>query len=75
MRYTSQQDFSFGTLVEFRAVIPDPGTSVTVEFWSGSEWVTDSSSPMTSPDRIFTRGVNVRLTPDAGGFYIEEDTQ
>lgn len=75
MRYTSQQEFAFGALVDLRAIIPDTGTSVTVEFWTGTEWVIDSQSPITSPDQVFTRGVNMRLTPDIGGYYVEESQQ
>lgn len=71
-RYTTPKEFSFSKLQEYRSIIPDSGASVAVEFWSGSEWVADANSPMTSPDKIFALGVQVRLTPTGGGFWIDE---
>lgn len=72
-RYTEQKTFSFDKQQEYRAVIPDIGSTVVVEFWSGTMWVADPGSPLTSPDKIFAMGINVRLTPSAGhGFYIDE---
>lgn len=72
-RYTEQKTFSFGRQQEYRAVIPDTGSTVVVEFWNGVSWVADAGSPLTSPDKIFALGVNVRLTPSVGhGFYIDE---
>jgi hypothetical protein len=72
-RYTQETVFSFGKLQEYRAVIPDAAGSVKVEFWNGTGWTEDQGSPMTKPDKIFTLGVNVRLTPSAShGFWIEE---
>lgn len=70
-RYTAQKEFSFATR-DARNVIPDSGTSITVEFYSGSEWVTDGDSPITEPSQVFARGVSMRLTPDVGGFFIDE---
>ncbi len=72
-RYTTQKEFVFGVGKTERALIPDAGASVAVEYWSGDQWVADSSSPVTSPAKIYTRGVNVRLTPTSGGFYIDEE--
>ena len=72
MRHTAQKVFSFGKLQELRAVIPDSGTAVTVEFWSGEQWVEDGNSPISTPDTIYALGVNVRLTPSTGGFFIDE---
>lgn len=71
-RYTSQIDFTFDKSQEWRAVVPDTGASISVEFWNGSSWAVDNLSPITSPDRIFTFGLRVRLTPTSGGFYIDE---
>ena len=71
-RYTAQHEVSFGPLPETRAVIPDSGTSLTFEVWSGSEWVADGMSPITQPQQIFTRNVRIRLTPDTGGFLIDD---
>lgn len=71
-RFTSQTEFSFGSDVDARAVVPDSGTSLTFEVWSGTGWVTDGMSPITEPQRIFTRNVQIRLTPNTGGFLIDE---
>lgn len=72
-RYTAQKEFVFGVGKTERALIPDAGASVAVEYWSGAEWVTDSASPVIDPSKIYTLGVNVRLTPTSGGFYIDEE--
>jgi hypothetical protein len=72
MRYTVQTKFSFGTLRENRAIIPDEGASIAVEFWTGEGWSVDSKSPITSPNTIYTKGLQVRLTPTGGGFHLEE---
>lgn len=72
-RYTAQKEFVFGVGKTERAVVPDTGTTVTVEYWSGSTWTADSASPISDPSKIYTSGVNVRLTPSAGGFFIDED--
>ena len=72
MRYTSQTEFYFNKLQEYRSIIPDNGTSVTIEFWSGIEWVEDPLSPITSPDAIRCSGVGIRLTPDVGGFFFDD---
>ena len=71
-RYTAQTHFNSLGRVETRNIIPDAGTSVTVEYYSGDEWVPDSGSPITGPDAISCRGLAVRLTPDVGGFFIDE---
>lgn len=55
-----------------RVVIPDAGTSVTVEYYNGAEWVEDSLSPITTPDTIYCCKARVRLTPDVGGFFVDE---
>lgn len=72
-RYSEIKEFSFGTLSDYRAVVPDSGTSLKVEFWSGVNWVEDSKSPITKPEKFFSRNQQVRITPDAGGFNIDED--
>mgnify|MGYP003647817872 CR=1 FL=1 len=55
-----------------RAVIPDVGTLVTVEYFSGAGWVPDSASPLATPNSILCKGISVRLTPNVGGFFIDE---
>jgi len=72
-RHTSSQEFSFGDRCENRFVVPDNGTSLTVEYWTGLAFVEDSSSPVTSPSSLFTRNSKIRITPSAGGFLIDED--
>lgn len=71
-RYTTQIDITFDKTQDYRGVIPDSGASVAVEFWNGLTWTTDTLSPITSPERIYTYGLRVRLTPSNGGFYIDE---
>ena len=73
-RYTSAKIFSSVGGVETRNVIPDAGTSVIVEYYTGTQWVTDPSSPISAPNIINCRGISVRLTPDSGGFFIDEVT-
>lgn len=72
-RYTEESEFVFNGIKDYRVIIPDSGTSVAVEFWTGSEWATDSGSPVTTPDKIFCPNVRVRLTPDTGGFYFNSE--
>ena len=72
-RYTEETIYNPQGSTEERSVIPDAGTSVTVEYSNGAgSWVEDSQSPITTPNTIFCRGLSVRLTPDVGGFYIDE---
>lgn len=73
-RYTAQHILSSKGSVKERSVIPDAGTSVTVEFHTGTQWVADPESPITTPNLITCRGLSVRLTPDTGGFFIDEGT-
>lgn len=72
MRYEAQKVFAFSKMQDCRAIIPDSGTSLTVEAWSGADWVEDTKSPITSPQTIFTNGINVRVTPDVGGYFIDD---
>ncbi|WMX18829.1 hypothetical protein [Escherichia phage vB_EcoP_PAS7] len=62
--------FRFGSGARDRIVVPDAGTTVTVEYWSGTEWVMDVDSPIDSPATLYTRLVRVRLTAD-GGFSFD----
>ena len=39
--FTGQKEFAFNKIQEFRALIPDAGVTVAVEFWNGSQWVAD----------------------------------
>ncbi len=71
-RYTVQTEFAFGKLQSDRAIVPDSTASVVVEYWTGTAWVTDSSSPVTKPTTIYTKGLRVRLTPTGGGFWFDE---
>lgn len=73
-RYTEAKEFSFNKLQDERALIPDAGTSVVVEFHSGSAWVTDEQSPVTVTKKIYCKGLRVRLTPDTGGFSFDDGT-
>lgn len=74
--YTGQQTFAFNKMQDFRALIPDSGVSVAVEFWNGDQFVIDDKSPVTSPEDISCLGVVVRLTPDpiSGGFGFDSET-
>ncbi len=71
-RYTVQKEVLFDKTQEYRAVIPDAGASVALEFWNGTTWTTDIMSPITAPERVYTFGLRVRLTPTGGGFWIDE---
>lgn len=53
-----------------RIVIPTPGTSVEVAYWSGTEYVNDPVSPMTLPGTVYTRQLRLRLTAD-GPFGVD----
>lgn len=71
-RYTTQTDITFDKSQDWRGVVPDVGVSVAVEYWNGLGWTTDNGSPITSADKLFTKGMRVRLTPSSGGFWIDE---
>jgi hypothetical protein len=71
-RYTTVVDIAFGKLQNERAIVPDAAASVVVEYWTGTAWVTDESSPVTKPTTIYTKGLRVRLTPTGGGFWFDE---
>ena len=62
---------SVGLSIE-RSIIPDAGTSVVVEYYTGTEWVADTRSPITTPNQLVCKGLSVRLTPNMGGFFIDE---
>lgn len=72
VRYEGPQIFTFPRGSNNVVLIPDSGTSVTVELSNGLEgeaqWVTDVKSPVTLPTPIVCGGVKMRLTPDAGGY-------
>lgn len=70
--YTQQKDISFANTQATSSLIPDNGASVAVEFWSGSNWVADSQSPVSTPSVITTQGMRVRFTPTGGGYFIDE---
>jgi hypothetical protein len=72
-RYEAQTIIDPIGKINERSVIPDAGTSVTVEFFNGAEWVADSQSPITVPNTVFCRGLRVRYTPDTGGFFVDEE--
>lgn len=70
--YTTQQTMSFSDKKEYSSIIPDSGASITVEFWNGNEYVVDPKSPVTDTNVIFTQNNVIRLTPNGGGFHIDE---
>ena len=72
-RYTSEKIFKSIGGVATRNIVPDTGTSVSVEYYSGQEWVADPNSPITTPNIINCRDILMRLTPDVGGFFIDEE--
>ncbi|AUR99397.1 hypothetical protein NVP1265O_18 [Vibrio phage 1.265.O._10N.286.52.F6] len=73
--YTTQQTMSFSGNKEYSSIIPDPGASITVEFWNGNEYVTDSKSPITESTVVFTQNNVIRFTPTTGGFHIDEGSR
>lgn len=72
VRYDDQAVFIFPPGAGNVSVIPDAGTSVTVEVSNGltgeAEWVLDDKSPITTPTPILCGGIKLRLTPDIGGY-------
>jgi hypothetical protein len=74
--FTGQKEFAFNKIQEFRALIPDAGVTVAVEFWNGTQWVTDKKSPVDSPSDIGCLGVKVRFTPTPsnGGYGFDSET-
>lgn len=53
-----------------KAVVPDAGTEVSVEYFNGVGY-TPLAAKIVEPDTLFVRGCKVRLTPNVGGFYID----
>lgn len=62
--------YVFGMEQQDRIIVPTPGTSVEVAYWSGTEYVNDPASPMTAPGTVYTRQVRVRFIAD-GPFGID----
>lgn len=69
-RITSEYTQTYGNFYDYISVIPDSGASVKVEFYTGSQWVDDSQSPLTTPATVFVRNNSLRFTPTGGGAWI-----
>lgn len=63
--------YMFGSEMQDRIVVPSGGTSVQVAYWSGTDYVADSSYPMTEPGTIYTRQVKLHLISD-GTFHFDD---
>lgn len=74
--FTGQKEFAFNKIQELRALIPDTGVTVAVEFWNGAQWVADDNSPVASPSDLSCLGIKVRLTPTPsnGGYGFDSET-
>lgn len=67
--------YLFGSKMEDRVIIPSPGVSVQVSYWSGSEYVDDTSSPMTAPGTVYTRQLRMRLISDGKFSFDNQEAQ
>ena len=74
-RHTGQQVFAFNKLQEMRALVPESGVSVTVELWTGNEWIESSGSPVADDRAIFSMGMRLRMTPEpiSGSYYFDSE--
>lgn len=72
-RYEGDTEFNFGSNVMKSeiAVIPDEGTSITVQYFNGAGYTTYPHK-IEGPDTLFVRGCKVKLTPSSGGFFIDD---
>jgi predicted Rdx family selenoprotein len=61
---------TYGNEFDYISVIPATGTSVKIEFWSGSDFVEDPKSPITEAEKVFVRNTSVRFTPSGGYCWI-----
>lgn len=69
-RYTVETTFTFDKVQEYRGLVPDTGATLTVGYWNGVNYTNITS--VTSPINLFTKGMNIRITPSGGGFLIED---
>lgn len=72
-RYTAQKEFLYSPNTEFINIIADTGTLLTLEVWNGNAWVASSSSPLSLDSSINVAGLKIRLTPDVGGYFVNDD--
>ncbi len=72
-RYEKEVILNFGAhaLKPEVAIVPDPGTSITVAYFNGVDYTTYPVK-VEQPDTIFVRGCVVKLTPNSGGFFIDD---
>lgn len=67
-RITSEYVQSYGNWFDCIAIIPDTGSEVKVELYTGSEWVEDSKSPLAESGTVFAKGCTLRFTPTVGAW-------
>lgn len=71
MRYTETKEFTFGSMIESRAIVVDG--SVTINAWYGNAWVL-SETITTGTAEIFTRNTNLQIVPDVSSSYWIDET-
>lgn len=65
--------FQSGKAAADRTIVPSGGTSIAVSSWSGTDYVADTDSPITSPGTIYMRSNRVRLVSDGAFFFDDEE--
>lgn len=63
--------YNAGSQMQDRSVVPAEGTSVEVHYWSGSDYVADTDSPITTPGTVYCRNIKLRLT-STGTFWFDD---
>lgn len=69
-RITGVYERSYGNWFDAVTVIPESGVSVSVEYYSGQDWIADPESPISTPKAVFVNNMRVRFTPTGGGAFI-----
>ena len=67
LRFNTAKEISFTDLTEYVNIIPEAGVTFDVSYWSGTEWIADDKSPMSSPQRIAVQSTRTQIVP-TGGF-------
>lgn len=69
-RYTDQQTFTYSPKREDLILLTNAnGGSLTIEAWTGAEWVTTDTVSTTGAQQIAVKGLKVRFTPSGGMVY------
>lgn len=65
--------FQAGPMEADRPLVPAGGSTVEVSVWSGTDYVVDSDSPISSPATVYTRSNRIRLVATGGFFFATEE--